>query len=100
MVGKNSEIYGVQIPEKSICKTNASFTYDTVTHAHPQVLSSPPRQKEITHYLPGSFLSKIYFPSAERNVWRNYDLFYRNSFRKHGDDMICYSFKCDEFTVL
>ena len=72
MLEEHFQIYGVQITEKSICKSQ-KLNLDILAHGplstpqaklSPRFLLSPPRQREITHS-PGSVFSKMYFPSAE-----------------------------------
>ena len=52
----------------------------------PNILSSRPRQKEITHSSRQHSFENVFPPTAERGG-ENYDLLYQNSARQYKDDL-------------
>ena len=64
--GKNFQIYGVHIPRKLIDLRHFD-SCSSPLKTRPQVLSSHPRQKEITHS-PRRILSNICFPQQQKGV--------------------------------
>ena len=94
MCGKNSQIYGVQIPSKCI---DSRHFYSCLSHSEltPKFLPSRSRQKEITkpprppHPTPPTrqhSFENLFSPTAEIDGG-NYDLLYQNSVRKSEDDL-------------
>ena len=85
MCGKNFQICGVHIPRDAL---NLGIFTHAPSHSKlaSKLLSSHPRQKEITHS-PRQHLFKNLFPTTvERGVGSN-DLLYKNSVRKYEDDL-------------
>ena len=85
MCGKNFQIYGVYIPRKCI-DSKHFYSCPSPLKTRPQLLSSRPRQKEVTYSRKQHSFENLFPPTAERGG-RNYDLLYQNSVRKYEDDL-------------